>query len=597
MFARWIVFVVSLGLVACGKDNNVNGDSNVGNMADMGSTEDMIVPLDWGDAGPGFDVGPLQETLPLEVLGAPGTELTVAVNAEGVGEAEDAGLRLQIAGLTLADAAELEVNFTYTIDLGEEFVRPLGGWAEAVVPLDPAQLRNGENYFTFRWTGDTEEYTGYRVVMVELEVGSATSALADWDDPSSWAPADPDPEAIERGRRYWQNLSPNGGPVCAECHATSGADLQYYAYSDVAISAYAQLLGYDENEAADLTNYIRSLDVGRDGRPWVAPFQPGPNNYGAAGGGVQDVVSDEEVRAVWLTGEPASLEWDHAAGIDPYSMPATFQATVWNRWLPRQIDNDWFDRSNGLLDQAIGAYEDDPTIETAHALLDASIAVGFELASDDEHESRINLMRWTAVKLWDWSRQQSFYEDHHGFPDEMWGIDNVGSPPYMAEVGFALYESGLDSANEEAARWWLAQMAADYGRGRSTGLRRPLDYHALLTASQGIAGPNETAWFYVLGSWEESRGELIDFWGTEDGPVRLLPPALPFVPDDLLPLLWFRFVEREADHAIGGGTFTPGHLSLFQRAWSATCDKLDSNTKEQLVARTPDALRESIVCE
>lgn len=602
---RLISVCVALCLVACGKDNNVNGAPNSVDGADMGMDEDMFVPLDWGDTGPGVDFGPLAETLPLELLGPPGTELTIALDVEGLSDDADVELHLRLANLVLPDSAEVEVNGMYVFDLAgadSEFVRPLGGWAEGAIALDRRQLRNGENYFTFRWTGESDEIAGFRVIDVALQVGDQRVAMEAWDDPSAWAPTDSSAEAVERGRRYFQNVPRNGGPVCAECHTTSGADLGYYGYSDTAIIAYAQLRGFDAQEAADIANYIRSLDVGRDGRPWVAPFQPGPQNYGAAGAGVSGIVSDEELRELWLGADvPAAIDWDHARGLDPYRVPSTFQAVSWNRWLPRQIDFGWFDRSNGLLDAAIGAYDEDPTIDTAHQLLDAAVTVGYQLAAEDEQESRVDLMRWTAVKLWDWSRAQSFYESHHGFPDDPWGeFDDVGSPAYMTEVGFALFDAagaGVPHAEEEAMRWWLAQLAVDYGRGRSTSLRRPLDYHAVLTAARSIASPNDIAWFYVLGSWEESRGALIDQWGTQDGPVRLLPTALPHVPQDLLAPLWFRFVEMESAHAIAGGTFTTEHLNLFQRAWSATCQDLDDNAREQLVARTPDALRDSLACE
>ncbi len=602
--ARFIYVVAALCLAACGKDNNADGRADGGDSPDMGMSGDVFVPADWGDAGPMFD-GELARTLPLEVLGRAGTEVTIELELDGLEETDDVTLQLTLANVALEDSAEVEVNGTYVVSLADEgsrFVRPTGGWAESAVPLDARQFRNGPNYLTFRWTGESEEIAGFRVVAVSLEYGDSAATFETWDDPSAWAPSDASPEAVERGRRYFQNVSPNGGPVCAECHTTSGADLQYYAYSDAAIAAYAAMLGFEDNEAADLTSYIRSLDVGRDGRPWVAPFQPGMQNYGAAGAGVAGVVTDAEVREAWLPGAlPSAIEWDHAAEFDPYRVPSTFQATTWNRWLPRQIDFDWFDRAGGTLDAAIGAYDDDPTIDTAHALLEAAVTVGAQLGAEGEHQSRIDLMRWASVKLWDWSRTQSFYEPHHGFPDEPWGsFGEVGSPAYMSEVGFALSDAagaGVPFAKEEALRWWLAQMAADYGRGRSTGLRRPLDFHALLTGAQGIAAPNEMAWFYVLGSWEESRGDLIDMWGTSDGPVRLLPAALPYVPPELLPLLWRRFVNREAEHAIGGGSFTPEHLNLFQRAWTATCAQLDDNTREQLVATTPDALRDSIICD
>ena len=598
-----LVLAAAALLAACGKDGDGNANAGQADVGDMG-TEDVFVPLDWGDSGPGFDVGPLQEQiLPIEVLGA-GAEATVELRLDDLPAEGDIALELRVHNVSVVGGAELEINGAYNIDLAEDggpFYRANGETADGVVNLDVRQLRQGTNYFIFRWTADSADVVGFRVVGFALKDADDGTIyqIETWDDPSTWVAPDSSDEAIERGRRYFQNVSPGGGNKCADCHTTSGSDLAYYAYSDEAIIGYAQLLGYDATEASDLTSYIRSLDVGRDGRPWVSPFQPGVDNYGAAGA-PSGPTTDAQQREAWLGTEvPATIEWDHAAGYDPYLTPSTIWTPTWNRWLPRSFSNDWFGRAGNALDSAIGAYEEDPNIDTAHDLLTAAVAVANELSIEGLHAEQVDVMKWVAVKLWDWSRQQSFYEDHHGFPDEPWGmLDDVGSPDYIGEVGFALADAagaGLEGAQREAVGFWLAQVATNYGRGRSTGLR-PVDYSSLLTNAAGIVGPNEMAWLYVLGSWEESRGALIDLWGSGDGPVRLLPAALPHVPVDLLPLLWRRFVEREADHAIGGGMFTPEHLSLFQRAWEATCADLDDNTREQLVAQTPDALRDSIIC-
>ena len=49
------------------------------------------------------------------------------------------------------------------------------------------------------------------------------------------------------------------GPACARCHADSGTDLQYYAFSTYSIVERAMFHEFTRAEAEDMASYIRSL--------------------------------------------------------------------------------------------------------------------------------------------------------------------------------------------------------------------------------------------------------------------------------------------------------------------------------------------------
>jgi hypothetical protein len=323
------------------------------------------------------------------------------------------------------------------------------------------------------------------------------------------------------------------------------------------------------------------LDVVRAGRPYQPPFQPGANNVGAAGASVDSVLADDAAFASVVSFAP----WDSASNVDTFRVPTAVQAPTWLRWLPRTFDPGWFTRGDAVLAKAEQALANDPSVENARTFMSAAMRVGTEvLVTTGDHEARIDVLRFAAVKLWDWSRRIGFDRPDHGLPD--------GGPAYPYEVGFAFFEAAsagnaVPEAMKQTTSWWWVQLAANPGRGLSTG-RRPLNFQDVLMAASGAGlGPEHLRFLYLYGSWEESRGELAASWGTEQGPVRLLdvPLSRLALPDRIAVLQ--RLLSRETEFLIGGGQLTQGHHRTLAQAWNRSCEQFTADQRTMLRAAAP----------
>jgi hypothetical protein len=237
---------------------------------------------------------PQAETFPLEVLGPSGTEVTLTMkvaDAALLSRAESAAVTLTLHNIVQSDSAQLVINGGSPVDLSSvdgPFLHPDGRVTTAIVPINRALLVAGENRFVFRYTRQVIDagsaISGYRVLNVTLQVGDKTlSSDVTREDPQQWRPIRDDARSIARGQLFFTASTRDDGPACARCHADSGADLQYYSFSNRSIVARAMFHRFTREESEDIASYIRSVDVVRAGRPYQAPFQPGADNTGAAG--------------------------------------------------------------------------------------------------------------------------------------------------------------------------------------------------------------------------------------------------------------------------------------------------------------------------
>ncbi|HEY0685001.1 MAG TPA: hypothetical protein VGD45_21865 [Steroidobacter sp.] len=535
-------------------------------------------------------------TFPLEVLGSAGTEVTLPVKIDGamLSGAEPAAVTLTLHNIVQADSAQLVINGGAPVDLSDAngpFSHRDGRVTTATLPIDRALLVVGDNRFVFRYTRQVTDagsaISGFRVLNVALRVGDRTQRVdAPLEAPALWKPIRDDAQSLERGRFFFSDISRDEGPACARCHADSGADLQYYAFSNHSIVDRAMFHRFTREEAEDIASYIRSLDVVRAGRPYRAPFQPGADNVGAAGAGINSVLADDAAFAQAGGQAVRSFTpWESAGAVDTFVLPTSVQAPTWLRWLPRTFDPSWFTMADGVLAKAEQALANDPSIENARTFMAAAMRVGTEiLVTTGDHHGRIDVLRFAAVKLWDWSRRIGFDRADHGMPD--------GGPAYPYEVGFAFFEAaGVGNAVPDAMgqtmSWWWAQLAANPGRGMSSG-RRPLNYQDVLLAGSAVGlGPEQLRFLYLYGSWEESRGDLAAVWGTEQGPVRLLavPLSTLSLPDRVEVVL--RFLRREAEFLNGGGQLTQGHHRVLAQTWNRVCEQFTVDQRAAVRAAAP----------
>ena len=555
----------------------------------------VVASCGGGDSSPApANVEPLQSVMfPLEVLGTPGTAvtLTMKLDAATLSGASSAAVTLTLHNIVQTDSAELVVNGGAPLDLSSvdgPFRHPDGRVTTASVPIDRSLLVAGDNRFVFRYTRQVVDggsaISGFRVLNVAVQVGQTMLRPdATLETPLQWKPVREDAQSLERGRFFFTDISRDEGPACARCHADSGADLQYYAFSNHSIVERAMFHRFTRDEAEDIASYIRSLDVVRAGRPYQPPFQPGANNTGAAGASIDSVLADDA--AFSQAGRLSFDVWDSASAVDTFTLPTAVQAPTWLRWLPRTFDPTWFTRADGVLAKAEQALAADPSVENARTFMSAAMRVGTDiLVTTGDHHGRIDVLRFAAVKLWDWSRRLGFSRPDHGMPE--------GGPAYPYEVGFAFFEAAnvrnaVPEAMKQTTSWWWAQLAANPGRGMSSG-KRPLNYEDVLTAASAAGlGPEHLRFLYLYGSWEESRGELASVWGTEQGPVRLLDVPLSRLSSQDRVAVMRRFLRREAEFLNGGGQLTQAHHRALAQAWNRSCELITPDERTRVRAAAP----------
>jgi hypothetical protein len=550
-------------------------------------------------------VEPTVVQLPLEVIAAvppAQAEIELSLSAAELEAAEHAALALTLHNVVEPDSAYLELNDAPPIDLGAAdgaLLSRSGRVTSGRIAIDRAALVAGPNRLRFHYTRQIANVSGFRVLAVAIELdGEPAQALdGDWEDPSGWSAIHPDQAAIERGRHYFQDLSRDGGPACARCHADSGADLQYFGFSNRGIVERSKFHEFSEQEAEEIASYLRSLDVPRDGVIYDPPFQPGPENRGARGAGRDAVLAEDAAfcdAAFGAAELPEDPSWDWAADIDTYRLAAAVQVPTWFRWLPRELRDHWFEievsvaGTRRTLADVERVLAEEGSQQAAEQFMAVAVSAGERLLVEEaDHRGRIELLRFAAVKLWDWSRRNGFEAPEHGFPDR--------APAYPYEVGFAFFEAALadepiPEAMEQVLQWWWAQLAVHPGRGLSSGLR-PLNYRdVLLVAESANAGPCAIAFLHLLGSWEESRGATAELWGSERGPARLLAVPMRRLDARGREIVMRRFLREEAERIAAGVALGPEHHTQLASGWAAGCAELGADQRGWLRALAPAAV-------
>ena len=328
---------------------------------------------------PSSSVEPIR--LPLEVMGAKGATETATLQLNGTQASQASHLFLQLHRPAYRDASvnpqrgakvSVRLNNGPWLDLSnesadclphEEALGCLGGayhtlrLTVALERLAGGGLRAGVNAVAFRFNG-TDGFTGgYRVLAVNLLRGRPAGAKLNRllpqsafteDNPSAWRA--PRPGEANEGERLWNQaklLNHPGGPAiqatCSGCHASDGADLKYFNYSNKSITERAKFHGLSQQQADQIASYIRSLNspAPRQARPWNPPYQPGPGldqkpaHEWAAGAGLAWVLeTDSEMERHLFPGGLAAARVDPSATLNLRELPMALQLPDWNAWLP-----------------------------------------------------------------------------------------------------------------------------------------------------------------------------------------------------------------------------------------------------------------------
>ncbi len=324
--------------------------------------------------------------LPVEVVGADGTTVTVTVELAPDLAARVQSLWMQIHGLAYGGMVSVQVNDgawhplrndTVTVaEPGQSYGGIGGGFAtlSVTLPLPPGSVAPQTNALRFRFNQTDGIASGFRALAFNFMTGEGRPALPAetfvFDDPNSWTPPLPGAENISAGEQLWRNAPivasglPNAAPIhahCADCHARDGRDLKYFNYSNASIIARAQFHGLPARQDRQIASYIRTLPEPNPGRPWNPPYQPGPGldaqpvaNW-SAGAGLRWALADDTESLAYAFAQadgtvhnftPAATLASHAPKITPATfrpdgnlnareIPISLQLPDWNHWLPR----------------------------------------------------------------------------------------------------------------------------------------------------------------------------------------------------------------------------------------------------------------------
>ncbi|HJL01979.1 MAG TPA: hypothetical protein RMH85_05720 [Polyangiaceae bacterium LLY-WYZ-15_(1-7)] len=325
--------------------------------------------------------------LPVEVLGAEGTIAArdVALSAEEASAV--AYLWMQVNNLGYENKGSVRINDGPWIDLNHDTVEMHGperrrggmvhgGHGTIRFRLPASGFRAGDNTLAFRFNTSDGISIGYRVVRFQLLDADGRDLLPAHRffqvDPADWEPPIDTPEAIAEGEALWRSAPlwnhylpdgrtgrwyaatlPAARPIraaCADCHTQDGRDLEIFAYSNESIIERARFHQLTEEEGRLIASYIRSLSrhderIGRWGRPWNPPYQPGPAvaerpvHEWAAGAGLEAVLErDEDMLAHMfpdgVSEESVAAYFDSGAMEDHTTLPIAVQLPDWKHWLP-----------------------------------------------------------------------------------------------------------------------------------------------------------------------------------------------------------------------------------------------------------------------
>jgi hypothetical protein len=341
--------------------------------------------------------------LPIEVLGAEGTVVSrsFTINQQTLDATKK--IWFMINNLSYENKASIKINAGNWLSLSnltvemqrQELLRggmTHGGFNTVRLSIPKTGLVAGDNTIEFRFNKSDGISIGYRVVRMNLlgtnDVRLLPNTLFEEDNPDNWTPPFSDQISINKGKDLWNNANlwnhylpagqngswygqklPTTRPMkakCASCHTQDGRDLEMFSYSDLSIIERAKFHKLTELEGKQIASYIRSLstttpNVGRYGRPWNPPYQPGPAlknkpiKQWAAGAGIDAVLADDKDMAPYLfpngiTKESVKAAFDSDKMDDRTILPLAIQFPDWKHWLPMIHPIDAYTNNNYIED-------------------------------------------------------------------------------------------------------------------------------------------------------------------------------------------------------------------------------------------------------
>ncbi|MFM7021469.1 MAG: putative Ig domain-containing protein, partial [Flavobacteriales bacterium] len=329
-----------------------------------------------------------QIILPVEVLGAEGKVVTRTFDLSLTEAANSVKMWLQVNNLSYQNKASIKINNGPWLSLNHNTVEMQaqekarggmvhGGFNTIRFTIPATGIIPGSNTISFRFDLSDAISNGYRVVKFNfLDAGGnkiLTASRFTEDNPANWtAPASTNAASVAEGQYLWYNavLKSNylpagrkgfwysyeinsGEPIkatCSSCHTQDGRDLEIFSYSNEAIVERAKFHQLSQGEGEKIAAYIRSLsttktNVGRWGRPWNPPYQPGPAvanmpvEQWAAGAGLDAVLEEDKDMLPYMFPNGVDQQkvydyFDSDKTVDRTALPLAIQFPDWKHWLP-----------------------------------------------------------------------------------------------------------------------------------------------------------------------------------------------------------------------------------------------------------------------
>ncbi len=462
--------------------------------------------------------------LPIEVVGADGTEVAVRIDMPAGASGEVRGLWMQIHGLEYDDLASVRVNNASWVNLNNKSVAVAepgksyggigGGFGtlKLTLELPPGLVVDQANTIRFRFNRTNGVVSGYRVLALNFVTADGRKLLPEGafsqDDPNQWKPPLPAPLDIATGKSLWEQgkLAANGlagaPPVrahCADCHARDGRDLKYFNYSNASIVARSRFHGLSEHEGEQIASYIRSLDFPNPGRPWNPPYQPGlgideqPQTSWAAGAGLSAVLDHDADTLKSLAGgkiEPSVFNPD--GNLNQREIPIAMQLPDWNHWLPHTHPVDiWGDRFDGsalaqMYTEACGSKAEDVAKffdewgKARAKFLTPHLAANSKKWTRPLAEEFYAAQLWQLVKTWELTQQYGW--EAQGSQTRVWpntmAEQTAPTALNIPDTSAGMGGSGLTNEYFSSA-WYQLQITVNSGSHKHHG-RAPLDWPYLV---------------------------------------------------------------------------------------------------------------------
>jgi hypothetical protein len=343
--------------------------------------------------------------LPIEVLGAEGVVVSRSFTIDQQMLDAAKSIWFMINNLSYENKASIKINGGSWLSLNHVTVQMQkqeklrggmthGGFNTVRLTIPKTGLVAGANTIEFRFNKSDGISIGYRVVRMNLLGANGVRLLPNTmfedDNPNDWLPPYSDQASINKGKDLWNNAvlwnhylpaGQNGSwygqklpatrlikAKCGYCHTQDGRDLEMFSYSNYSIIERVKFHKLSEEEGKQIASYIRSLsatkpNVGRYGRPWNPPYQPGssiknkPIHQWAAGAGIDAVLAEDKDMAPYLfpngiTKETVKAAFDSDKMDDRTILPLAIQFPDWKHWLPMIHPIDAYTKNNYIEDPA-----------------------------------------------------------------------------------------------------------------------------------------------------------------------------------------------------------------------------------------------------